>query len=130
MGADVDQKPDRWVHHWIDAFNAGDVAAIVALYHPQAVLWGTTSPALIDRTEAIGAYFSQVFALQPAPRMALGDMRVRRHGDTVIASGRYDLTLAVAGGLQTLPARFSFTCVPTAAGWRIADHHSSWMPAA
>lgn len=129
MGADVDQKPDRWVHHWIDAFNAGDVAAIVALYHPQAVLWGTTSPLLLDSTGGITAYFAQVLALRPAPRMALGDMRVRRHGDTVIASGRYDLTLAVDGALQTLPARFSFTGVRQGDAWLIADHHSSWLPA-
>ena len=117
------------VHAWITAFNAGHLRAIVALYHPQAVLWGTTSPLLIDNPAGITHYFAQVFALRPSPQMALGEMRVRRHADTAIASGRYDLTLAVAGGLQTLPARFSFTCVPQRDAWLIADHHSSWLPA-
>lgn len=118
------------VHAWITAFNAGDLSAIVALYHPQAVLWGTTSPALIDSADGIRAYFAQVFALRPAPQMAVGDMRVRRFGDTAIASGRYDLTLAVDGTARTLPARFSFTCRLETGAWSVVDHHSSWVPAA
>ena len=117
------------VHAWITAFNAGDLPAIVTLYHPQAVLWGTTSPLLIDSPVGINAYFARVFAQRPPPRMSLGEMRLRRHGDTAVASGRYDLTLAIDGVLQTLPARFSFTCVPQGAAWLIADHHSSWLPA-
>jgi len=42
---------------WINAFNSHDPARVVALYDPEAVLWGTISPTLRDTPESIRDYF-------------------------------------------------------------------------
>ncbi|MBW0171652.1 MAG: DUF3225 domain-containing protein [Hydrogenophaga sp.] len=112
---------------WIDAFNHADLTAIGALYDPHAVLWGTTSPQLIRTAEGIAAYFAAVFALQPAPRMVLGEAVVRQWGDVAVSTGGYLLTWPDATA-RRVPARFSFVYHRSAAGWRIVDHHSSAMP--
>ena len=41
---------------WAAAFNAGDMAGLLSLYHPQAALWGTNSAVLLDTSEGISAY--------------------------------------------------------------------------
>ncbi|MDP2015845.1 SgcJ/EcaC family oxidoreductase [Hydrogenophaga sp.] len=113
---------------WIAAFNRCDAAAIAALYDPQAVLWGTTAPQLITTPQGIAAYFDAVFALRPAPRMALVDALPRVFGDVAVSTGRYTLALAQPPQLRQVPARFSFTYRRTAGAWRIVDHHSSAVP--
>jgi uncharacterized protein (TIGR02246 family) len=113
---------------WIDAFNRADLTAIGALYDPHAVLWGTTSPQLIRTAEGIAAYFAAVFALQPAPRMVLGEAVVRQWGDVAVSTGGYVLTWPGTAQARRVPARFSFVYHRSAAGWRIVDHHSSAMP--
>ena len=112
---------------WIDAFNRADLHAIGALYDPRAVLWGTTSPQLIRTPEGIAAYFAAVFALQPTPRMALGEAVVRQWGEVAVSTGGYVLTWPDPAA-RRVSARFSFVYHRGAAGWRIVDHHSSAMP--
>lgn len=114
---------------WIAAFNRSDTAAICALYDPQAVLWGTTAAELITTPQGIAAYFDAVFALRPAPHMALVGVLPRVFGDAAVSTGRYTLTLSPVPPLREVPARFSFTWRRTAGVWRIVDHHSSAMPA-
>lgn len=114
---------------WIAAFNRSDTVALCALYDPQAVLWGTTAPELITTPQGIAAYFDAVFALQPVPRMALGEVLPRVFGDVAVSTGSYTLTLAPPPHLREVPARFSFTWRRTAGVWRIVDHHSSAVPA-
>lgn len=113
---------------WVAAFNRGDAAGIAALYDPLAVLWGTTASQLITTPPGIRAYFDAVFALQPAPRMALNDMLPRLFGDVAVSTGRYTLSLAPPPILREMPARFSLTYRRAAGVWRIVDHHSSAIP--
>lgn len=114
---------------WADAFNASDLAAIVALYADDALLWGTTAQAVIGGHAGIEAYFAAVFALRPAPRVELTSAVARRHADTVLVAGTYTLELATTGPAVRSPARFSFTLRRLGAQWRIALHHSSMLPA-
>lgn len=114
---------------WISAFNASDLPGMSALYDAQAHLWGTTSPVLIASPDGIAGYFSAVFALQPAPGMALNDVRVRLYGDTAISTGGYTLALGASAQRHSIPARFSFVYRLTGGRWLIVDHHSSVMPA-
>ena len=114
---------------WISAFNASDLPGMSALYDAQAHLWGTTSPVLISSPQGIAGYFSAVFALQPAPGMALNDVRVRLYGDTAISTGGYTLALGAAAQRRAIPARFSFVYRRNAGRWLIVDHHSSATPA-
>lgn len=128
--SDIDEASVRAATEaWIAAFNRSDTAAICALYDPQAVLWGTTAAELITTPQGIAAYFAAVFALQPVPHMALGEVLPRVFGEMAVNTGRYTLTMSAAPSLREVPARFSFTFRRVAGAWRIVDHHSSAVPA-
>lgn len=116
--------------HWASAFNACDMPTLLALYDPAAVLWGTTSAVLIDTPEGISAYFQRTFAARPAPRVQMGEARVRLLGDDMaLCSGSYTLHLSnESGEPRALPARFSLAYRRTGGHWLIVDHHSSLSP--
>ena len=128
VGHTVEAARQRWAR----AFNSADLPALLALYHPQAVLWGTTSPVLLDSPAAITAYFERTFSARPAPRVVMGDALTRLHGAVALCSGAYTLHLSgPSGEPRALPARFSFAYVQdmqAPGGWLIVDHHSSASP--
>lgn len=113
---------------WIQAFNAGDVARICALYHPEAVLWGTTAPALITTPHGLRQYFEGHCAAASPPTIRLGAQRVRVYAGTAINTGSYTLHTRIGGQERALPARFSFTYCKVGSDWLIVDHHSSFVP--
>ena len=119
---------------WISAFNQHDAARVAALYHPDAVLWGTLSAEIMTSADAVRAYFERTFNFNPPPTVGLGLNLVRVFGDTAVASGDYTLEFLIAGQSHLMPARFSFTYRLNAGEsgkeWLIVDHHSSLVPAA
>jgi hypothetical protein len=54
---------------WIDAMNSHDPERVVALYDPEAVLWGTQSPTLRDNPTTIREYFNVLRTLPPEYRV-------------------------------------------------------------
>lgn len=114
---------------WIQAFNAGEAAGICALYHPEAVLWGTTAPSLITTPQGLRAYFDGHCAAELPPTIRLDAQRVRVYAGTAINSGSYTLHTRHEGQARALPARFSFTYCRVGRDWLIVDHHSSFVPA-
>ena len=66
---------------WMEAYNSRDPQKIQALYAPDAVFWGTSSPTLRDTPALIADYFKSA-ASQPNARVELGDLKVRVWGDT------------------------------------------------
>jgi hypothetical protein len=115
---------------WGAAFNDCNVEKVVALYAPEALLWGTVSQALISSPGGIRDYFLRTFAAAPLPKVELGEPMVRLQGETAVSSGTYTFTLGVQGEPRTLPARFSFTYRKSGPGWLITSHHSSLIPLA
>jgi len=128
-GADV-ARVEAARQRWASAFNAADLTGLLALYDPAAVLWGTTSPVLIDTPGGVAAYFQRTFATRPAPRVQMGEARIRLLNEGVaLCSGVYTLYLSgLAGEARALPARFSLAYRRVGAGWLIVDHHSSVAP--
>jgi uncharacterized protein (TIGR02246 family) len=114
---------------WIQAFNAGEAAGICALYHPEAVLWGTTAPALITTPQGLRQYFEGHCAVAPPPTIRLDAQQIRVYADMAINSGSYTLHTGGQGQQRALPARFSFTYCRVGSDWLIVDHHSSFVPA-
>lgn len=112
---------------WADAFNSRDPERVVALYDPEAVLWGTVSPTLRDTPASIRDYFKGMPS-QPQSRVALGDQRIRVYGPVVINTGYYTFSNVRDGQPVTFPARFSLTFQQRDGRWMIVDHHSSAMP--
>ncbi|MDP1953752.1 MAG: DUF4440 domain-containing protein [Polaromonas sp.] len=114
---------------WVDAFNAGDLAKTCALYHPDAVLWGTTAQALITTEEGLRQYFEGHCLAASPPTISLGAHRIRVYAGMAINTGSYTLHTRVDGVKRALPARFSFTYCRVGSDWLIVDHHSSFVPA-
>ena len=112
---------------WADAFNSRDPSRVVALYDPEAVLWGTVSPTLRDNPEAIRDYFKSM-PDRPQTRIVVVEQRIRVYGTVAINSGIYAVSDLQEGRSVTTPARFSFTYRQQAGRWMIVDHHSSFMP--
>ena len=114
---------------WAEAYNSRDPQKIQALYAPDAVFWGTSSPTLRDTPVLIGEYFKNSPS-QPNARVELGDFKVRVWGDTAASTGSYTFTDMRDGQTVRRPARFSFVFHKQNGRWMIVDHHSSSVPAA
>jgi uncharacterized protein (TIGR02246 family) len=117
---------------WIDAMGSHDQERVLALYDPEAVLWGTTSPAIRDNSASIREYFNFLRTAPPYYKGVLGEQRIRFYGDMAINTGTYTFTgpaLDAAGKPISRPARFSFVYRNRDGRWLIVDHHSSAVPA-
>ena len=104
---------------WVDAMSSRDVDRVVALYDPEAILWGTVSPVLRDNPAAIRDYFKGLPGMPAEFKGVIGEQRVRVYGETAINTGTPTTQLA----------RFSFVYRNRDGRWLIVDHHSSSMPA-
>ena len=116
---------------WIDGMASHDPERVVALYAPDAVLWGTTSPSIRDNPAAIRDYFNLLTRVPPDYKGILGEQRIRVYGDVAINTGTYTFigpARDAAGNALRRPARFSFVYHKRGGRWLIVDHHSSAMP--
>ncbi len=93
---------------WIDAMNSHDPERVVALYDPEAVLWGTISPTLRDNPAAIRDYFKRLSTFPPEFKSLLGEQRIRVFGDFAINTATYSFSSVRDGQPTNLPARFTF----------------------
>ena len=112
---------------WIDAFNRKSSADIVALYAPDAVFFGTSSPVLRDRPELVSDYFKGLASLGDAV-ISMGEHRVQLFGTVAINTGFYTRTALQDGKQVQNPARFSFVYEKRGGRWLIVNHHSSALP--
>ena len=116
---------------WIDAMGSHDQERVLALYDPEAVLWGTTSPSIRDNPASIREYFNFLRTAPPYYKGVLGEQRIRVNGDMAINTGTYTFigpALDAAGKPVSRPARFSFVYRKRDGRWLIVDHHSSAVP--
>jgi uncharacterized protein (TIGR02246 family) len=113
---------------WTDNFSSHNLEGLLALYDPEAVFWGTSSPTIRDTPELVRDYFKGV----PTSTMtvAVTDSRVRVLGNVAVNSGVYTFAAIRNGQPDPRPARFSFTYRLRDGRWLIVDHHSSSVPAA
>lgn len=127
--ADTVGDIDAATAQWIGAFNRKSVADIVALYAPDAVLFGTSSPVLRNRPELILDYFSSLPSLGDA-RITVGERSVQVFGDLAVSTGFYTRSAMQDGKLVSNPARFTFVYARRNGRWLIVNHHSSALPEA
>jgi uncharacterized protein (TIGR02246 family) len=115
------------VERWADNFNAGDVAAITALYAPQATIWGTLGQYLTTQPAEIRTYFDDAF--RAALKVKLQPFVIHAFGEQgVIVAGHYEFSRIADSEATTFPARYSFVLVRSDGAWLIAHHHSSLAP--
>jgi uncharacterized protein (TIGR02246 family) len=114
---------------WVDGMNHHDAAAVLALYDPQAVLWGTRSPTLRDNPTAVRDYFKILDTVPPSYKVVVDQQRIRVYGDVAINTGAYTFSEMRDDKPLVRPARFSFVFRKRDGRWLIVDHHSSAVPA-
>jgi uncharacterized protein (TIGR02246 family) len=108
---------------WQAAFNARDIAAIVALYSEDACLFGGKPDLSVGRP-AIQAYFN---ALPPVRLQAeFGEQTIVQLTPSVIMSAGF-ITFARITDPPTkpVPFRITLTIVDIGGAWQIASHHAS-----
>ena len=113
---------------WIDGMNSHNAERVVALYDPEAVLWGTRSSKLRDNPATVHDYFFSG-PFPPSYKVVLGEQRLRVYGDIAINTGTYTFSEDREGKPINRPARFSFVYRNRDGRWLIVDHHSSAVPA-
>jgi uncharacterized protein (TIGR02246 family) len=112
-----------------EAFGQNDADKVLALYAPDAVLWGTASPQVRADRAAVRDYFVGVFRAVPGVKLSFDQQLIRVYGTTAVNTGSYTFSYVKDGEGKTIPARYSLTFVKTGQDWMIVDHHSSAMPA-
>jgi uncharacterized protein (TIGR02246 family) len=113
---------------WGETLGQNEPDRVVALYAPDAVLWGTLSPTVRADRAALRDYFVTAFKVLPNLKVAFGEQLIRVYGTTAVNTGYYTFSFGKDGEPKTLPARYSFTLVKDGENWMIVDHHSSAMP--
>jgi uncharacterized protein (TIGR02246 family) len=115
------------VERWAETFNAGDVAAIAALYAPQATIWGTLGQVITTQPDEIQSYFEASFRAGLKVELQPFVIHSTEGGDVIVA-GHYAFSRIADSEATTFPARYSFVLVKADGAWLIAHHHSSLMP--
>jgi len=115
---------------WEAAFNAGDVAGVLSLYAPDALLLATAAPDPRRGPGAMRSYFDQLMIARSASVRFASTLSVEGN-DPATTSGLYEFryTDPVRGPVVT-PARFTYVVGRIGAGevGAILLHHSSAVP--
>lgn len=111
---------------WADALKSLDPEQVAKLYATDAVLIPTVSNVIRRDRAQIVDYFVRFLA--KAPEVRIHEDSIRVHGDIAIHSGIYVFKLTREAGAADVPARFTFVLRRDGTGWKIIEHHSSYMP--
>jgi uncharacterized protein (TIGR02246 family) len=122
------EEASALVDQWAATYSANDRNALVKLYSPDALLFGTTDKVATRGTDDILKYF---VALDNGGRrntivnknaIVLGD-------NAVVVAGFYDFARKDQN-YEPRPSRFTMVVVKRDGRWTIAHHHSSPRPEA
>lgn len=110
---------DSLIAQWVEAFNAHDLDRHMALYTPDAVLFGSVD-VLHEGRDAIRGYFGN----RPA------DVRVESYPAPVVRNLGADVAITAghvvfAAGAKPMPYRVTWALVRQNGNWMIAQHHGS-----
>jgi uncharacterized protein (TIGR02246 family) len=116
------------IDRWAATYTANDADAITALYAPDALLHGTSSPTLNKGSGEIRKYFGALPG--SGNKVTIGERHMVALGDgAAMGVGFYEFVSMQNGQPVARPARFTMVVVKRGADWVIAHHHSSALPA-
>jgi uncharacterized protein (TIGR02246 family) len=111
------------VDQWASTYSANDRDALVKLYAPDALLFGTTDKVATRGTEDIRNYF--VALNRGGRRNVIQEKNVIVLGENaVVVAGFYDFSRKEQN-YDPRPSRFTMVVVKQDGKWMIAHHHSS-----
>lgn len=125
MRADFDGVKDV-DEAWVKAMNDNDLAAVIALYHEDAVLY-PPEQVEVRGAKAIAQYFGAVLGANTVKNVKMLDAKYQTDDDLSVGWGRFTLTVVPkSGGQETvIEGRFVAAAQKRDGKWRyIADHAS------
>ena len=114
---------------YAQAFNAGDVEALGALFADDTQFFPALSPFRMDGKDAVRAYWVGLFQF-PTHTLVFRQPSTRVYGDTTaVDNGYFHTTLVDAKGQATMTfGRYSTTYVKQGGKWVIVNLHGSRLP--
>jgi uncharacterized protein (TIGR02246 family) len=115
---------------WAKAVKAGDLAAVLALYAPDAVAWFPDAPEARGE-QAIRAGYEHLFAENVIEDAAFSNAHYKTVGDSSVGWGNFALTLRPKKGGDPVVVKGRFTEVAERRGgrWVYVVDHASGEPA-
>lgn len=117
---------------WSEIYaNSSDARQMQALYHSDAVFFGTGGLEPMLGLDAFGPYFQNQFDNFSDRDHAYIDPVIRFYGgQTATATGlyRFNVTPNNGGNPIEVTYRYTLSFVSTEEGWLIIQHHSSQLP--
>ena len=118
------------VQRWATAFNESNVDAIVSLYAPDALFFGTGSKSLVTSPAQIRSYFEAALQKDKPRGAELLDHSVKVVSDQlVIVSGLDRVSGTKDGNVYHSDGRVSFVLEKRGESWQIVHFHRSALPA-
>ena len=129
--AEVDRAVVQIQQQWVQAFQAGNVEALSALYAEDAHLTPPSVPFRVEGREAIKAAWGGFMRAFTQRQIVFSHPATRVYGGGLVAvAGGYCFAslLDMKGNPATDFMRNSITLVKVGDRWLIADHHMSDIP--
>ena len=118
------------VQRWTTAFNESNVDAIVRLYAPDALFFGTGSKSLVSTPDPIRSYFEAALQKDKPRGAQLLDHSVKVLSDNLVLITGLDRVSGTRDGtVYHSDGRVSFVLEKRDAGWQIVHFHRSALPA-
>ncbi|HVZ32559.1 MAG TPA: nuclear transport factor 2 family protein [Polyangiaceae bacterium] len=117
------------VQRWTAAFNESNVDAIVSLYAPDALFFGTGSRSLVTSRDQIRSYFDAALKKDQPRGAQLLDHSVQVLSDrVVIVTGLDRVSGTKNGSVYHSDGRVTFVIERRGDSWQIVHFHRSALP--
>ena len=114
---------------WSSAFTQADMNALMALFAPNAVFFGTSSKAIVAGTDGIQNYFENSLLGSSRYVSVLTDIHVTALGDDVaIIAALNKITITDHNHSDDLMGRLSIAARKREGLWKIEHFHRSALP--
>ena len=114
---------------WSSAFTQGDVNALMALFAPDAVFFGTSSKTIVADTEGIRNYFESSLLGSKRYVSVLMDIHVTiPSDDAAIIAALNKITISENNHSEDLMGRLSIAARKREGLWKIEHFHRSALP--
>lgn len=112
---------------WEEYLNSANLNNLVDLYAHDAVLWGTFSNVIRNKSDLIREYFQDLFKKRDI-KVSFNDSYNRVYEDMHLYSGTYKFSY-IDQKLKIINARYTFVvCKDSNGKYKIVEHHSSVIP--
>lgn len=129
MTMNINEAARDLLEKWIHAINTYDLEAVMSLYAPDALFFGTSSQSLLTKSDDIKKYFAQAFVNFRPLTASIGDYAVTQITNSTLAiSGLDHWSITQSGKTVAVDGRLTLVIKKEATLWKIVNFHRSAMP--